>query len=74
MSAQVKDPMDTDDRTAPRIDHLALWTNDIERCTQFYATYFGASAGASYANASKRFESCFLIRASMTVATSPLTC
>lgn len=43
-----------------RIDHLALWTNDIERCKQFYVTYFGATAGAPYVNAKKGFESCFL--------------
>ncbi len=43
-----------------RIEHIALWTNDIERCKNFYATYFGATAGAGYANPRKGFESCFL--------------
>lgn len=43
-----------------RIDHLALWTNDIDRCKQFYVTYFGATAGAPYVNPKKGFESCFL--------------
>ncbi|MEA3178040.1 MAG: lactoylglutathione lyase [Gammaproteobacteria bacterium] len=43
-----------------RIDHIALWTTDIERCKQFYVDYFGATAGAGYVNAKKGFESCFL--------------
>jgi lactoylglutathione lyase len=43
-----------------RIEHVALWTNDLERCKRFYVEYFGASAGAHYVNAAKGFESCFL--------------
>lgn len=43
-----------------RIDHIALWTSDIERCKRFYTAYFGATAGAGYANPKKGFESCFL--------------
>ena len=42
------------------IDHVALWTNDIERCKQFYVAYFGATAGTGYVNPKKGFESCFL--------------
>ncbi len=42
------------------IEHIALWTNDIERCARFYATYFGALVGPSYVNAAKGFESRFL--------------
>jgi len=42
------------------IEHLALWTHDIERSTAFYVTYFGATPGNRYANAGKGFESCFL--------------
>jgi lactoylglutathione lyase len=42
------------------IEHIALWTDDIERCTQFYVSYFGAKAGAPYTNPEKGFESCFL--------------
>ena len=44
----------------PRIEHIALWTEDIERLASFYATYFGASIGAKYANPAKGFESRFL--------------
>lgn len=43
-----------------RIEHVALWTNDLERCKRFYGTYFGAIAGEKYINAAKGFESCFL--------------
>ena len=43
-----------------RIEHIALWTNDIERCKAFYVTYFGARAGRGYVNSKKGFESCFL--------------
>lgn len=43
-----------------RIDHIALWTRDLERCKRFYVTYFGATAGADYVNPAKGFESCFL--------------
>ncbi|HET7538827.1 MAG TPA: VOC family protein [Polyangiaceae bacterium] len=43
-----------------RIEHVALWTTDLERSLQFYVSYFGASAGARYVNAAKGFESCFL--------------
>jgi lactoylglutathione lyase len=43
-----------------RIDHVALWTDDLERCTQFYPKYFGTKAGARYINQKKGFESCFL--------------
>jgi lactoylglutathione lyase len=43
-----------------RIEHLAFWTDDIDRCTAFYVTYFGATAGERYHNRSKGFESVFL--------------
>src|SRR5215467_7143811 len=43
-----------------RLDHVALWTDDIERLASLYATYFGATIGESYLNASKGFESRFV--------------
>jgi lactoylglutathione lyase len=43
-----------------RIEHIALWTNDVERCTQFYVSYFGAVAGTQYVNPAKGFTSLFL--------------
>jgi lactoylglutathione lyase len=42
------------------IEHVALWTTDLERSKQFYAKYFGADAGREYANPSKGFKSVFL--------------
>jgi lactoylglutathione lyase len=62
-----------------RIEHVALWTTDLERCKRFYASYFGAVAGADYMNPSKGFTSCFLsftdgarIEVMQTSAFSPL--
>jgi lactoylglutathione lyase len=43
-----------------RIEHIALWTTDIERCKAFYVSYFGATASTQYVNSAKGFESCFL--------------
>lgn len=43
-----------------RIEHIALWTQDLERIKCFYVDYFGAVAGSTYVNAAKGFESCFL--------------
>jgi lactoylglutathione lyase len=46
--------------TVPRIEHIALWTEDIERLAGFYAKYLGASIGPKYTNSSKGYESRFL--------------
>ena len=43
-----------------RIEHVALWTADLQRCKQFYTAYFGAVAGADYVNPAKGFTSSFL--------------
>ena len=43
-----------------RIEHIALWTTDIDRCERFYVAYFGAKAGTRYINSVKGFESSFL--------------
>ena len=43
-----------------RIEHVAVWTHHLEELRQFYATYFGATAGEKYVNPRKRFESYFL--------------
>lgn len=43
-----------------QIDHLALWTHDLERLRAFYETYFGARAGARYSSATRPFTSYFL--------------
>ena len=43
-----------------RIEHVALWTEDLERLVDFYSTYFAAVAGAKYSNPAKGYESRFL--------------
>lgn len=43
-----------------RIEHLALWTRDIGRLTDFYVRFFGARPGAPYRNPGRAFESRFL--------------
>jgi lactoylglutathione lyase len=43
-----------------RIEHVALWTTDIERLSEFYAAYFDATVGPKYVNQAKRYESRFL--------------
>jgi lactoylglutathione lyase len=43
-----------------RIEHLAIWTNDLERLKGFYERYFQAKAGEKYFNAKKNFQSYFL--------------
>jgi lactoylglutathione lyase len=62
-----------------RIEHVALWTTDLQRCKRFYTAYFGAVAGAEYVNPAKGFTSCFLsfsegarIEAMMTSTLSPV--
>ncbi len=43
-----------------KIEHVALWTPDIERLRAFYTTHFGAVAGPRYENRTKGFASYFL--------------
>jgi lactoylglutathione lyase len=43
-----------------KIDHLALWTFDLERSRLFYEKYFEAKADDKYINPKKEFESYFL--------------
>ncbi|HEY2780252.1 MAG TPA: VOC family protein [Steroidobacteraceae bacterium] len=43
-----------------RIEHVAFWTDDLERLADFYATYFGATTGPKYVNPAKHYESRFL--------------
>lgn len=42
------------------IEHIAVWTNDLERLKSFYEKYFDACAGDKYTNRKKEFESYFL--------------
>lgn len=42
------------------IEHVAIWTKDIEGLRGFYETYFQAHSGEKYINPKKQFESYFL--------------
>jgi lactoylglutathione lyase len=43
-----------------QIEHIAIWTNHLERMKEFYEKYFLARAGRKYQNTAKQFESYFL--------------
>ena len=43
-----------------RIEHIALWVDDLNAVCAFYEDVFGARVGPLYANPSKGFESRFL--------------
>ncbi len=43
-----------------KIDHIALWTTDLEATKAFYEKYFQATAGEKYHNPTKGFTSYFL--------------
>src|SRR6478736_4244585 len=43
-----------------KIEHLAIWVQDLEKIKSFYGKYFGAEAGPKYFNTAKNFESYFL--------------
>lgn len=43
-----------------KIEHLALWTTDLERARRFYATYFAAQPSPLYHNPRTNFRSYFL--------------
>ncbi len=42
------------------IDHIAIWTHDLERLRAFYQDHFGAQAGPRYTNPRTGFQSYFL--------------
>ena len=43
-----------------RIEHVALWTQDLVGMRDFYCTWFQAESGPKYVNEAKGFESYFL--------------
>ena len=43
-----------------KIEHLAIWVQDLEAMRAFYEYYFQARAGEKYRNEKKNFESYFL--------------
>jgi len=42
------------------LEHVAIWTGDLELMKDFYCRTFGAKAGARYENPEKQFQSYFL--------------
>ena len=43
-----------------KIDHIAIWTKQLEKMKRFYALYFNGKPGEKYLNPRKNFESYFL--------------
>lgn len=43
-----------------RIEHAALWADNLEALKSFYVTYFGGRAGEKYENPVKGFSSYFI--------------
>jgi len=43
-----------------KIEHIAIWVNDIEAMKDFYVKYFAMACNSKYVNAKKQFESYFL--------------
>lgn len=43
-----------------KIEHLAIWTNDLEKAKNFYVKYFDMVCSEKYQNPAKQFTSYFL--------------
>lgn len=43
-----------------KIEHIAIWTRDIERMRAFYLKFFDLNANEKYHNPKKKFSSYFL--------------
>ena len=46
------------------LEHVAIWTNNLESLREYYTKYFGAVSNQKYINPKKKFESYFLTFAS----------
>lgn len=42
------------------IEHVAIWTNDLEKLKNYYIKYFDGKANSKYINKKNSFESYFL--------------
>jgi lactoylglutathione lyase len=42
------------------IDHVAIWTNQLEKLKEYYVKYFDGRANKKYLNDEKHFESYFV--------------
>lgn len=43
-----------------KIEHIAVWVNNLEQMKSFYEKYFGAVSSEKYLNPKTGFQSCFL--------------
>lgn len=43
-----------------KIEHIAIWTKDLEQLREFYENYFDATSNELYTNRKKEFKSYFL--------------
>ena len=43
-----------------KIEHIAIWVNDLECMCDFYMKYFNGKANSLYHNKTKQFESYFI--------------
>lgn len=46
--------------TYMKIEHIAIWADNIEMLRDFYISYFNFKSGDFYHNPNKNFTSCFL--------------
>lgn len=49
-----------------KIEHLAIWTTDLEKMREFYTKFFNGTSNTKYINPLKGFESYFITFASGT--------
>ncbi|MCT4594788.1 MAG: VOC family protein [Anaeromicrobium sp.] len=43
-----------------RIEHVAIWTNNLEKLKDFYVEFFNGTCGEKYINSKKGFQSYFI--------------
>jgi len=43
-----------------KIEHIAIWVDDLEKMSDFYSAYFGFNSSEKYTNEKKGFASYFL--------------
>lgn len=49
-----------------KIEHIAIWTHNLEELKDYYCRYFGGSSNSKYINEKKQFQSYFIRFASGT--------
>jgi lactoylglutathione lyase len=43
-----------------KIDHIAMWSDDLDRIKDYYVRHFNAQASGKYRNPQKQYEAVFL--------------